>query len=260
MLARSAIPLIGLEDKCAIDSTGLRTTRFNYYRKEKYEPERENDWRKLHALVGVKTHVMPVLEFTDGSVHDSKMFESLLRRALENGFQFKQVVADKGYQGRANFNTAAELEVQPFIPFKKNQTGETKGSPMYHKMFLFFQLHREQFDQIYGQRAQVESSFSAYKQKFGEVIASRNFDAQQNEVLCTAIAYNITILVRQMFEAGILPDFLQPASPEKMTPAGQRTDSVPWLSLNQLEVTQPVTQSPSPGCLRHNVLSTQTFM
>jgi hypothetical protein len=47
MLARSAIPLIGLEDRCAIDSTGLRTTRFNYYRKEKYDPERENDWRKL---------------------------------------------------------------------------------------------------------------------------------------------------------------------------------------------------------------------
>jgi transposase len=247
MLARSAIPLIGLEEQCAIDSTGLRTTRFNYYRKEKYDTERENDWRKLHALVGVKTHVMPVLEFTDGSVHDSNMFETLLRRALDNGFHFKEVLADKGYQGRANFNAAAKLEVQPFIPFKKNQTGETKGSPMYHKMFLFFQLHRERFDQIYGQRAQVESSFSAYKQKFGEVIASRNFNAQQNEVLCTAIAYNITILVRQMFESGILPDFLQPASPERASPTGRKVESAPWPSLNRLEVPPVVTQSPDPG-------------
>jgi hypothetical protein len=63
---------------------------------------------------------MPVLEFTDGSVHDSNMFPTLLRRAIENGFHFKEVLADKAYQGRANFNAAAELEVQPFIPFKKN--------------------------------------------------------------------------------------------------------------------------------------------
>jgi transposase len=247
MLARSAIPLIGLEDRCAIDSTGLRTTRFNYYRKEKYDPERENDWRKLHALIGVKTHVMPVLEFTNGSVGDSTMFTTLLRRAVENGFQFKEVLADKGYQGRDNFTAAADLDILPFIPFKTNQTGQSKGSPMYHKMFLFFQYHREEFDIHYGQRAQVESSFSSFKQKFGETIASRNFQAQENEVLCMAIAYNIAILVRQMFEAGILPDFLHPPSHARVAIQGERADRAPWLSLNRLEVSPAVTQSPSPG-------------
>ena len=129
MLARSAIPLIGLEDRCAIDSTGLRTTRFNYYRQEKYNPSRENAWLKMHALVGVKTHVIPVLEVTSGTVSDSPQFPVLLKRAIANGFHFKEVYADKGYQARDNFNAADQLEIVPFIPFKRNQTGKAGAAP-----------------------------------------------------------------------------------------------------------------------------------
>lgn len=215
MLARSAMPLIGLENRCAIDGTGLRTTRFNYYRKEKYTPDRENDWQKLHALVGVKTHTIPVLEVTVGSANDSPQFPVLLKRAISLGFQFKEVYADKGYQSRENFRVANECDVLPFIPFKSNQTGRAKGVPIYHKMFHLFQSRRDEFDAHYRQRAQVESTFGAIKQKFSETLASRTFDSQCNEVLCLAIAHNITVLVRQMFESGILPDFLPPpANPQ----------------------------------------------
>jgi transposase len=245
MLARSAIPLMGIEDRCAIDSTGLRTTRFNCYRHEKYEPSRENDWRKLHALVGVKTHVIPVLEVTDGSTSDSPQFPILLRRAVANGFRFKEVYADKGYLSRENYNVATELDVLPFIPFKSNNTGVSKGSPMYHKMFLLFQYHRETFDEHYGQRAQVESAFGAFKQKFGETLASRNFDSQVNEILCMAIAFNITMVVRQMFEAGIFPEFLQ-APAAQGAPASPRIDVLGPLSLNPSAVAPPVIQSGVP--------------
>jgi hypothetical protein len=77
-------------------------------------------------------------------------------------------------------------------------------------MFWYFQMQRGEFDSHYGQRAQVESTFGSFKQKFGETLASRNFTAQLNEVLSLAIAHNISVLVRQMFEAGIPPDFLRP--------------------------------------------------
>ena len=243
MLARSAIPLIGLEDRCAIDSTGLRTTRFNNYRKEKYDPSRENIWLKLHALVGVKTHVIPVLEVTAGAANDSPQFPVLLERATANGFHFKEVYADKGYQGRENFNAAANLEILPFIPFKSNQTGQSKGSPMYHKMFLFFQYHREEFDQHYGQRAQVESTFGSFKQKFGETLASKKFLSQVNEVLCTAIAHNITILVRQMFEVGILPDFLKPPAETGLTVSHRQDTPTNLLLLNRPQLEAAVTLS-----------------
>jgi hypothetical protein len=245
MLARSAIPLIGLEDRCAIDSTGVRSTRFNYYRKEKYDPSRENIWLKLHALVGVKTHGIPVLEVTSGSAGDSPQYPVLLKRAAANGFRFKEAYADKAYQSRENFNTAADLEVLPFIPFKSNQTGQSKGSPMYHKMFLFFQYHREEFDQHYGQRAQVESTFGAFKQKLSETVSSKKFTSQVNEILCMAIAYNITVLVRQMFESGILPDFLRPSAnvPVPNRPEENLGNS---LCLNRPQLNPPVTFSTPP--------------
>jgi catalase (peroxidase I) len=59
LLAQSAIPLIAVEKACAVDSTGLRTTRFNYYRKEKYEPQRETIWPKMHGLAGWKPMSSP---------------------------------------------------------------------------------------------------------------------------------------------------------------------------------------------------------
>lgn len=110
-------------------------------------------------------------------------------------------------------------------------------------MFLFFQYQREEFDVHYGQRAQVESTFGSFKQKFGETLASRNFTAQLNEVLSLAIAHNITVMVRQMFEAGILPDFLRP--PEgTLTPAPlhQAIGVENLLSLNRTEPAPPVTE------------------
>ena len=242
MLARSAIPLIGLEDRCAIDSTGLRTTRFNYYRKERYDPSRENVWLKLHALVGVKTHGIPALEVTSGSCGDSPQFPVLLRRAEENGFRFKEAYADKAYQSRENFNAAAEMEVLPFIPFKSNTTGQSKGSPMYHKMFLFFQYHREDFDQHYGQRAQVESAFAGFKQKLSETLTSKKFTSQVNEILCMGIAHNLMVLVRQMYESNILPDVLRPPA---RTPSVVQPEPVvePELFLNRTEFDLAVPQS-----------------
>jgi Transposase DDE domain/SWIM zinc finger len=245
MLARSAIPLIGLENTCAIDSTGLRTSQFNYYRKEKYEPTRENVWLKLHALAGVKTHIIPVLEVTVGAANDCPLFPILLKRAAANGFQFKEVYADKAYQSRENFNTADVLEMLPFIPFKSNQTGKTAGSPLYHKMFWFFQYKREEFDNHYGQRAQVESTFGALKQKLSETLVSRKFTSQQNEILCLAIAHNIMVLIRQMFEADILPDFLQPpASAPANLPDMMAIE--PPLFPNRMEPELTVPQSANP--------------
>ena len=213
VLARSALPLIGVDNACAIDSSGFRTSSFHYYRHEKYEPSRMNIWLKAHIFVGIQTHVVPVMEITAGSANDSPHFPTLLQRAVAAGFEVKEVYADKGYQSRKNFDAAAELGVNPFIPFKVNSTGQAKGSPMYHKMFLFFQLHREEFDQHYGQRAQVETTFGAIKQKLGERLLSRNFTAQVNELIAKLVAYNITVLIRQMFERSLLPDFLKP--PEK---------------------------------------------
>jgi hypothetical protein len=45
------------------------------------------------------------------------------------------------------------------------------------------------------------------KTKFGDKLKSKNFIAQKNELLCKAIAHNIVVLIHEMHELGIEPDF-----------------------------------------------------
>ena len=60
----------------------------------------------------------------------------------------------------------------------------------------------------YHKRSNVESTFAAIKRKFGETIKSKNRVAQENEMLCKIVAYNITVLINTIFEFDINPDFL----------------------------------------------------
>lgn len=218
LLARSALPFRGIESRCAIDSTGFRTTRFHYYRNEKYTPTRKNQWLKAHALIGVKTHAVLAVEITGGEAGDSPRFGPLLTQAHDAGFDLKEVLADKAYNSRANFEIAKDLGLEAYIPFKSNSTGRSGGSSAYHKMFLFFTYHREKFEEHYRTRGQVEVTFGAIKQKIGETVTSRNFTAQVNELLAKLVVHNLTMLIQAMFGIGILPDFLPPPegpAPEK---------------------------------------------
>jgi hypothetical protein len=137
-------------------------------------------------------------------------FESLLRGTLEDGFRPDMVVADKGYLSKANYQTATDLGLAAYIPFKSNSVNRagTHGTPAsWRKAFYLFQANRDEFERNYHRRSNVESVFSALKRKFGENIRSKNPVAQVNEVLCKLIAYNLTVVVHEMFENGIEPAF-----------------------------------------------------
>ena len=218
MIELSALPLRGLENQFAVDSTGFRTTSFGAYNQETHGPTRRNLWLKAHAIVGTVTHIVVKVKVTDGNAPDSPQFPELLKGAVQSGFNVKEVSADKGYLARDNVEAAAELGVTPYIPFKKNSTGRARGSALYNKLFHYFQLHKEDFDAHYHRRSNVESVFGAIKKKFGEALKSRDRIAQENELLAKIVAYNITVLVHEMFEHEVVPDFLMPHKPEGAAP------------------------------------------
>jgi transposase len=209
LLQLSALPLAGLEDGGAVapDSTGIQTTSFGGWREEKHGEKREKRWLKVHAMVGTKTHVVIRAIVSEVNSGDSPQFEPLLRGTLEDGFRPMAVVADKGYLSRDNYTLAADLGLGAYIPFKSNSTGHPQGSPAWKRAYHLFQANREEFDRSYHKRSNVESVFSALKRKFGENIRSRKPVAQVNEVLCKLIAYNLTVLVHEMFENGVAPSF-----------------------------------------------------
>ena len=212
LVTLSALPLAGLESGEAVapDSTGVQTTCFGAWREAKHGERRERRWLKVHAMVGTRTHVVIRAVVGEENSGDSPQFAPLLHWTMEAGFTPGSVVADRGYLSRENYRLATDLGLEAYIPFKSNSVARirSKSSPSaWRKAYHLFQANREQFDRNYHRRSNVESVFSALKRKFGENVRSRNRVAQVNEVLCKIIAYNLTVVVHEMFENGIAPLF-----------------------------------------------------
>jgi len=220
LLSLSALPLAGLEDGgiVAPDSTGIQTTSFGAWREAKHGEQRTKKWLKLHALVGTKTHAVLRAVVGDEYSGDALQFGPMLREALAEGFNPSGIVADKGYLSKENYALAEWVGVEPLIPFKANTLSNevnrirgVKNPASWEKAYHLFSANREEFDRRYHRRSNVESVFSAIKRKFGENIRSKNKTAQVNEVLCKLIAYNLTVVVHEMFENGIAVNFSEPA-------------------------------------------------
>lgn len=207
LLSLSALPLRAVEKDFAIDSSGFRTRCFGQYAEQKYNLNREHKWVKAHICVGVKTNVITAAEITGENGGDCPEFKPLIETTSENGFTVAEVSADKAYSSRDNYDVVKNMGGQAFIPFKSNANGKSGGSFAWKKAYLFFQLHADEFYEHYGKRPNVETVFSSIKKKLGDTLKAKSFAGQTNELLCKLISYNITVLIHEMFELGIKPDF-----------------------------------------------------
>lgn len=206
LIRKSAIPLASIESDFAIDSSGFSTSKFNAYCGAKHGVKKTHDWIKAHICTGVITNVVTDVIITDGHGADSPQFESLLRGTAES-FNVSEISADKAYTSRHNHDVAQELGAEALIPFKSNSIAMAKGSGAWKRAYHYFQLHQDEFNARYHKRSNVETTFGAIKAKFGENLKSKKWVAQGNELLCKILAYNITVLIAQMYESGIEPDF-----------------------------------------------------
>lgn len=207
LLTISAMPLRSVETTFAADSSGFNTSQFGQYAVEKYGELKMHKWVKAHILVGTKTQVIVSTRITDNNSGDSPQFEPMVTEAHRNGFDLQEIVADKGYSSRANYALAESVGAVAYIPFKSNATGKSKGSRIWHKMYHYFQLNKETFFRHYHQRSNAESAFKMIKMKFGDKLKSKKFKSQENELLCKFIAHNLVVLIHEMNELGLTPNF-----------------------------------------------------
>jgi transposase len=208
LVTLSALPVAGLENDFSVDSTGFRTTCFSAYNGMKHGQKKEHQWLKAHLCAGAKTNIVAAVAITGGNGGDSPQFGPLIKKTAE-GFTINEVSADMAYSSRNNMNIAASVGATPFIPYKKNAIPRAGGSALWKKMFHYFQLNRDDFMEHYHKRSNIEATNAAIKRKFGETLKSKNPTAQVNELLAKIIAYNLTVVIHEMYENGIRPEFLQ---------------------------------------------------
>jgi transposase len=207
LIMLSALPVAGLETDFSVDSTGFRTTTFGAYCEDKYGKSKEHHWLKAHICAGVKTNIVASIAITVGNSNDSPQFGPLIRKTAQ-GFTIDEVTADMAYSSRANLQMVANVGGKAYIPFKKSATGKAGGSTLWKKMYHYFQLNRDEFMDHYHKRSNIEATNAAIKRKFGETLKSKNPTAQVNELLAKIVAYNLTVVIHEMYENGINPDFL----------------------------------------------------
>ena len=202
----SSQPLASVETDFAIDSSGFRCSTFGNYCEEKHGVKRTRNWLKAHICTGVNTNIVTDIIITDEHSADSPQLKKLIRNTAEH-FNLNEVSADLAYSSKKNLQIIDSFGGSAFIPFKKNATGK-RGGALWRKTFYYFQLHKEEFMEHYHKRSNVESTFGAIKKKFGESVKSKNRIAQENELLCKIIAYNISLLIHEMIPLNGTSEFL----------------------------------------------------
>lgn len=211
LIQKSSAPLAAVETDFAFDSTGFGLQRFYRHYTAKYGHEiNVRDYIKLHASVGVKTHIIPAVTVTDRDRHDITQFKPLLEQTAQN-FNMSEVLADKAYSSREMLGFIEGLGASPYIPFRNNAKSKPNMvAPAWDRLFHLYSFKREEFLAHYHQRSNAESAFSSIKRKFGDTIRSRTETAQTNEVLLKVVAHNLVCLVHSIHELGIEPMLTSP--------------------------------------------------
>lgn len=171
---------------------------------------KEHDWIKVHLMCGVKTNIVTSVEISGARANDTTFLKPLLETTTRNGFQVKEVSADKGYD---SFNNRCLVLIKggiPYIPFRegeKNKPNPSNKGELWKRMYHFYKFKEAEFKQHYHKRSNVETVFSMIKAKFGERLRSKSETAQVNEVLCKILCHNICCLIQSIYELGIEPTF-----------------------------------------------------
>jgi len=210
LISISSLLLKQVENTFAVDSTGFGTKRFDRWVdvRNQFGKNVRMGYLKAHVCTGVKTNIVTSCQITDSKVGDSCMFTTLINKTNEN-FNMNEISADKAYSSRANMDLANKVGALPYIPFKSNVTGKSRGSPTWAKMYKLFTSDYEAFADHYHKRSNVESTFAMIKRKFGDFCRCKSIRSQTNEIMCKILAHNIVVLIHESFELGIEVDFLE---------------------------------------------------
>ena len=185
------------EDTTILDSTWFGERMYSGGYRKVYDKKNAplEKVRKLHIACLKNSKIIACAFATKGTRHDSPVFEELVHKIKENGFQIKTLLADAGYSGKNNYAICKENGIlNAFIDFKSNATLRRAKSDLWREKLRMYKEKKEMWNQTYRFRVIIEGIFSAMKRKHVNYLRSKNETALDVELLLKALVYNLTVI------------------------------------------------------------------
>jgi hypothetical protein len=261
LLALETWPIRPYESVFHPDGTGLTEQRFSAYFDERYDKRkrakkqadkaaakdaakqgedgpRRHFWTYAEILWSYRYTMVAALYARQGPFGEAPWLLPLLDRTRLM-LQVGELGGDKAYVAHYIFDYARRHGIDPQIKFKANANplyshGKKKA---YKRAYERAQIDPEGYAAKANRRNNAETGNHALKAILGDQIFSKDARAQRNEILCMAIAYNLTRLVYLEVERGIEVDF----------EAGAHVlAAAPWESLEALHAKHRNGDKPRP--------------
>jgi transposase len=182
--------LIGDRPEAAIDGTGLDSRHAStHYARRKGKRYRMRRYVLLAVACHTKSHLITAAEVRLGPTNESPLLADLIDQAPE--VRWDRVLADAAYDAEHNHELCRDdHEIRStVIPVNRRRSGRKWPRSKYRR-----QMRRRFHKRKYGQRWQVESTFSRHKRLLGAALRSRSDAARERECYLRVLTHNLMLL------------------------------------------------------------------
>ena len=197
-LARQRGLIEQTSELAAIDSTGLETRHVSAYytrRCGRHRGHYKHRYPKLSAVCDTKTHLILSAFVNRGPKPDQIEFADTLIAATQRQ-QIETLLGDAGYESESNHVFCREyLGIESIFPTtvrgRPRLDGEANTVTGRYRREMFYHFPKT----LYGQRWQIETTFSMLKRLLGSALRSRKRYAIDREIVLRVLTINLMIVL-----------------------------------------------------------------
>ena len=189
----------------ALDATGISLNKYGGWLAHRWNMKKASGWIKLHVAVDVSTNEILAFVVTDESVGDISCTDKLMDLVMAAGHDVGKLLADAGYDSKANWNRYLGMGMGVCINIRSSQvndrfrpTGRYKGRSYGcvargNAIRRINMIGRDQWkkENDYGMRWKVECTFSDLKRILMDILRARTRWNCVQETLNKVLAHNM---------------------------------------------------------------------
>lgn len=175
-----------------VDATGFESSyvsRYFRWKKARRKKALHKSWPKLTVLCHRRSHLWAAARVGRGPSNDSPDFAPVVLDA-DSLAHWECILADAAYDSETNHALCRTTLGIPctVIPVQSRGSRKWPKTRYRREMKLHFR------DDLFGQRWQVESSFSRHKRRLGSYLRARTDAAKEHECYMRVLTHNLMIL------------------------------------------------------------------